>query len=118
MNKPFREVKDLVKTKCKVMLAGIAFTLFVAGAADANVCNPVFESVPDLEEPQELVRPIDNGVMEVVLSSTSRTTKDKLDEAFVKFSQETHEDETEILEPLKQMTLKHILLSRTITMSR
>lgn len=103
MNKPFREVKDLVKRKCKVILAGIVFTLFGAGAADANVCNPVFESVPDLEGTQELVRPVDNGVMEVVLSSTSRTTKDKLDEAFVKFSQETHEDVSELLEPFQEI---------------
>ena len=99
MNKPFREVKDFVTRECKVILAGSVCTLFGAGVRDADTCNPVFESVPDLEITKELVRPVDNGEVEVVLSSTSLATKDKLDEAFVKFSHENSGEVSELIEP-------------------
>ena len=37
------------------------------------------------------------------MKSAYCTTKDKLDEAFVKFSQETHENVSELLEPFREI---------------
>lgn len=103
MNKTFIEVKDFVKRECKVILAGIAFTLFGASATEADSCQPVFESIPDVEVPQEYVSPVQNGEVVVTLSSNALTTAEKLENAFEKFSQQSEMEVATLREPFNEI---------------
>lgn len=104
MYKPFRTVKEFVKSECKVMLAGIAFTLFSANVVEADACQPVFEQVEPIERLTEKVKPAQDEEIEVMLSSTSLTTKEKLDDAFEKFSKECNENTSVLQEPFQEIS--------------
>ena len=105
MNKNFTQVIEFIKTRmkeCVITLAGISFTLFGANNIQAN--KLVFETAPRIERvAQEKVKPDYSSDIEVVLSSNSLSTKDKMINAFENFKQYSKQDTQCLEQPFSEI---------------